>query len=66
MDTAGGPAAAAARVLCTSASLRSSAVCRPLVANHLYGPSCVSLDFALAGHGLIPEGVADVTIGLAF
>jgi hypothetical protein len=41
-------------------------VCRPLVANHLYGPSCVSLDFALAGHGLIPEGVADVTMGLAF
>jgi len=27
----------------------------------LYGPSCVSLDFALAWHGLIPEGVADVT-----
>lgn len=36
-------------------------VCLPLVANHLYGPSCVSLDFALARHGLIPEGVADVT-----
>lgn len=45
----------------TGASLRSRAVCVPLVANHLYGPSCVSLDFALAWHGLIPEGVADVT-----
>jgi len=45
----------------TGASLRSRAVCLPLVANHLYGPSCVSLDFALAWHGLIPEGVADVT-----
>jgi len=44
----------------TGASLRSRAVCLPLVANHLYGPSCVSLDFSLAWHGLIPEGVADV------
>lgn len=45
----------------TGASLRSSPVCLPLLANHLYGPSCVSLDFALAWHGLIPEGVAEVT-----
>jgi hypothetical protein len=45
----------------TGASLRSKVVCLPLVANHLYGPSCVSVDFALAWHGLIPEGVADVT-----
>jgi hypothetical protein len=45
----------------TGAALRSRAVCLPLVANHLYGPSYVSLDFALAWHGLIPEGVADVT-----
>ena len=45
----------------TGAGLRSRAVCLPLVANHLYGPSYVSLDFALAWHGLIPEGVADVT-----
>jgi len=41
--------------------LRSSPVCLPLLANHLYGPSCLSLDFALAWHGLIPEGVAEVT-----
>ena len=45
----------------TGASLRYRVVCLPLVANHLYGPSCVSLDFALAWHGLIPEGVAEVT-----
>ena len=45
----------------TGAPLRSRMVCLPLVANHLYGPSCVSLDFALALHGLIPEGVVDVT-----
>jgi hypothetical protein len=41
--------------------LRQGPVCLPLLANHLYGPSCVSLDFALAWHGLIPEGVAEVT-----
>lgn len=33
----------------------------PLVANHLYGPSCVSLDYALAWHGLIPERVHEIT-----
>src|SRR6056297_1747959 len=33
----------------------------PLIANHLYGPSYVSLEFALSYFGLIPEGVADVT-----
>lgn len=42
-------------------ALRSGPVCLPLLANHLYGPSCVSLDFALAWHGLIPEGVVEVT-----
>ena len=31
------------------------------MANHLYGPSYVSLDYALALHGMIPEGVAEVT-----
>lgn len=45
----------------TGQPLRHGPVCLPLVANHLYGPSCVSLDFALAWHGLIPEGVAEVT-----
>ena len=33
----------------------------PLLANHLYGPSCVSLDYALHWHGLIPERVHEVT-----
>lgn len=33
----------------------------PLIANNLYGPSCVSLEWALAWHGLIPEGVFGVT-----
>ena len=33
----------------------------PLIANNLYGPSCVSLDWALARHGLIPEGVFGIT-----
>jgi len=33
----------------------------PLIANRLYGPSCISLDYALAGHGLIPERVVEIT-----
>jgi hypothetical protein len=40
---------------------RKGALCLPLVANHLYGPSCVSLDYALAWHGLIPERAHEVT-----
>lgn len=35
--------------------------CLPLVANRLHGPSCVSLDYALAWHGLIPERVHEIT-----
>jgi len=41
--------------------LRTTPISLPLVANHLYGPSYVSLDYALALHGMIPEGVAEVT-----
>jgi len=37
------------------------APCRPLVANHLYGPSCASLDYALAWHGVTPERVHKIT-----
>lgn len=33
----------------------------PLLANRLYGPSCVSLDSALSLHGLIPERVHALT-----
>ena len=39
----------------------SRAPCLPLVANRLYGPSCVSLDYALAWHGLIPERLHEIT-----
>lgn len=38
-----------------------AAPCLPLVANRLYGPSCVSLDYALAWHGLIPERTHEIT-----
>ena len=37
-------------------SLRTTPVCLPLVANHLYGPSYLSLDYALALHSMIPKG----------
>lgn len=40
---------------------RESPASLPLLANLLYGPSYVSLEFALSRHGLIPEGVFDVT-----
>jgi hypothetical protein len=30
---------------------------REILANMIYGPSCISLDFALHYHGLIPERV---------
>jgi len=33
----------------------------PLIANVLYGPSYVSLDYALSHHGLIPEKVFTIT-----
>ncbi len=41
--------------------LRDKPISMPLVANLLYGPSYVSLDFALSHYSLIPEGVATVT-----
>jgi hypothetical protein len=34
---------------------------RDILANMIYGPSCISLDFALHYHGLIPERVEAVT-----
>ena len=33
----------------------------PLVANVMFGPSYVSLEFALSAHGLIPENVVTIT-----
>ena len=35
--------------------------CPELLANLIYGPSCVSLEYALAWHALIPERVETVT-----
>ncbi len=34
---------------------------RPYLANQLYGPSYVSLEYALGYYGLIPERVSDIT-----
>ena len=36
-------------------------ICRELLANLIYGPSYISLDYALSYHGLIPERVDTVT-----
>lgn len=40
---------------------RRAPMCRELLANLIYGPSYVSLDYALSYHGLIPERVETVT-----
>jgi hypothetical protein len=40
---------------------RQASLCLPLIANRMYGPSCVSLEYALAWQGLIPERVVEVT-----
>lgn len=45
----------------TGDGLRKEPLSLPLIANRLYGPSCVSLEYALAWHGLIPEQVHEVT-----
>jgi len=36
-------------------------VCREVIANWIYGPSCISLEYALSHHGFIPEQVYTVT-----
>jgi predicted transcriptional regulator of viral defense system len=46
---------------CFSESLRREPIIREHVANLIYGPSYVSLDYALSYHGLIPERVEVVT-----
>ncbi len=46
---------------CFSESLRRKPIIREHVANLIYGPSYVSLDYALGYHGLIPERVEVVT-----
>lgn len=40
---------------------RNKPISKGLVANQLYGPSYVSMDFALSFYGLIPERVYEVT-----
>jgi predicted transcriptional regulator of viral defense system len=35
-------------------------VCKETLANLIYGPSCISLEYALAYHGLIPERVESI------
>ncbi|MBM2828758.1 MAG: hypothetical protein HW408_1290 [Actinobacteria bacterium] len=40
---------------------RRKPLCPELLANLIYGPSCVSLEYALAWHALIPERVDTVT-----
>lgn len=44
-----------------SPALTGGLVSLPLVANALYGPSYVSLEFVLSHHGLIPEAVHQIT-----
>lgn len=44
-----------------SPTLTGGLISLPLVANALYGPSYVSLEFALSHHGLIPEAVHQIT-----
>ncbi len=36
-------------------------LCKEVLANQIYGPSCISLEYALAFHGLIPERVETIT-----
>lgn len=41
--------------------IRRKPICRELLANLIYGPSYISLDYALQYHGLIPERVTALT-----
>jgi predicted transcriptional regulator of viral defense system len=36
-------------------------ICKETLANLIFGPSCISLEYALAYHGLIPERVETIT-----
>ena len=46
---------------CFSEDFRKEPISREYLANLIYGPSYVSLDYALSYHGLIPERVDVVT-----
>lgn len=41
--------------------VRRSALCKETLANQIYGPSCISMEYALAYHGFIPERVETIT-----
>lgn len=45
----------------TGESIGSNHAPKELIANILYGPSYVSLDYALAYHGIIPESVMQIS-----
>jgi hypothetical protein len=40
---------------------RQKAICKESIANLIYGPSCISMEYALSYHGLIPERVETIT-----
>ncbi len=40
---------------------RQNPICKESLANLIYGPSCISLEYALSFHGLIPERVETIT-----
>jgi len=46
---------------CFGEALRKEPISREQIANLIYGPSYISLEYALAYHGLIPERVEVVT-----
>jgi hypothetical protein len=46
---------------CFGETLRRETISREQVANLIYGPSYISLDYALGYHGLIPERIETVT-----
>src|SRR5439155_24771651 len=41
--------------------VRQNPICKETLANLIYGPSCISLEYALSHHGLIPERVETIT-----
>src|ERR1700679_3766360 len=40
---------------------RQIPICKESLANLIYGPSCISMEYALSHHGLIPERVETIT-----
>ncbi|CAN5456942.1 hypothetical protein BH11CYA1_BH11CYA1_00230 [soil metagenome] len=40
---------------------RQAPLCKESLANLIYGPSCISMEYALSFHGLIPERVETIT-----